>query len=215
MPYYYQGGYFYGLGFYGGLGYGGPGILYKEPLPYYLNLFTSQYKLSPRLQKWAELAFQPIDDLTNCLTEFTSAFDVDFAIGKQLDTIGQLIGVSRTVGFQPSGGISPVLDDTTYRLLLKARIAWNQWDGKTVSLYPIWQSLFPSGRLIIHDNQDMTATIILSGTFTSILQDLVTNGYIVPRPEGVLYIFTFADLPILGADQNNAFIAGADLGHAS
>jgi hypothetical protein len=215
MPYYDNTGYLYGVGTYGDLGYGGPGILYKEPLPYYLNLFTSQYKLSPNLQKWAQLAFQPIDDLSTCLTQYTAAFDPDYAIGVQLDTIGTLIGTSRVVGFQPSDGVSPVLDDNTYRVLLKARIAWNQWNGKTASLYPIWKSLFSSGNLVLHDNQDMTATIILSGTFTSIIQDLITNGLIVPRPEGVEYTYTFATLPILGADEDNAFIAGADLGHAS
>lgn len=215
MPRYYQDGYYYGQGFYGGLGYGGPGALYKEPLAYYLALFTSQYKLSPNLQKWAALAFQPIDDLTTCLIQYGNSFNLDFAEGIQLDAAGVLIGQSRTVGFQPSDSISPVLDDNTYRLLLKARIAWNQWDGKIVSLYPIWKSLFPSGTIIVHDNQDMTATIILAGTFSSIIQDLITNGYIIPRPEGVEYVYTFGILPILGADQNNSFVAGADLGHAS
>jgi hypothetical protein len=61
----------------------------------------------------------------------------------------------------------------------------------------------------------MTATVIVSGSFTSIILDLITNGYIVPRPEGVLYNYVISTLPIFGADLNNAYVAGADLGHAS
>ncbi len=211
MPLWGEGG--YGTGLYGVPDTGGP--VYKEPLAYYLSLVTSQYRLSPNFNQWLFLAMQPIDDLTNALADYSSSFDLDYAVGQQLDWNGILIGCSRTVGFEPSDGVSPVLDDNTYRILLKARIAWNQWDGKIASMYPIWKSLFSSGTIIVHDNQDMTATIILAGTFTSIIQDLITNGYIIPRPEGVQYTYSFGTLPIFGADENNAFIAGADLGHAS
>ena len=61
----------------------------------------------------------------------------------------------------------------------------------------------------------MTCTIVLTGIFTSIVQDLIVNGYIVPRPEGVLYDYIFGELPIFGYDENNAFIAGYDTGHWS
>jgi hypothetical protein len=105
--------------------------------------------------------------------------------GDQLDVIGSIVGQSRTVGFQPSKGVSPVLDDDTYRLLIKAKIAFNQWDGKIASLQTIWQSLFPTGKITVTDNQDMTMTVSVSGVTNSIINDLVMNGYIVPRPEGV------------------------------
>ena len=210
MPFYGQNG--YGSGRYG---IGDYGPIYKMPIGYYLSLFTSQYKNSPKLQAWAAKAWQPIDDLTNCLAFVSSNYDLSVAAGYQLDVCGQLIGQSRQVAFQPSGGVSPILDDDTYRLLLYARIAQNKWDGKLNSLYPIWKTLFPSGRLIINDNQNMTCTVILSGTFTSIIEDLIVNGYIVPRPEGVLYTYVYSTLPIFGADLNNAYVAGADLGHAS
>lgn len=210
MPFYGQSG--YGSG---GYGIGDYGLIYKQPLGYYLNLLTSQYKLSPNLIKFAQLAWQPIDDLTNVLAFITNNYDLDFAVGVQLDVCGQLIGQSRTVGFQPSGGVSPILDDATYRLLLYARRAQNAWDGKINSLYPIWKTLFPSGKLVVNDNQNMSVTVIMSGTFTSILQDLIEQGYIVPRPEGVLYNYVFGTLPIFGTDLDNTYVAGVDLGHIS
>lgn len=203
-----------------GFGYGRYGIaddgpIYKLPLNYYINLITSQYKISPKFIQWLRLALTPIDNLTDVISFIAGQFDIDAAVGYQLDVCGQFIGQSRTLPFQPSHGVSPVLDDDTYRLLLRATIARNNWDGKIPSLYPIWRSLFPSGRLVFNDNQNMTATILLSGSFSSIILDLIENGYVVPRTEGVLYTYAYSTLPIFGADQNNTYVAGADLGHAS
>lgn len=186
------------------------------PLSYYLGLFTSLYKTSPKLNAWQTIRLQPLADIMTCAAGITAAYDLDTAVGVQLDILGQVIGASRTVPFQPSMGVSPILDDTTYRLLLYAKRANNTWNGKILSLYPLWQTLFPGGHIIFIDNQNMTATIILSGTFTSIQSDLIENDLIVPRPEGVLYKYVVApSFPLFGADLNNAYIAGADLGHAS
>jgi hypothetical protein len=140
-------------------------------------------------------------------------FDLDVAIGAQLDALGDIAGIGRTVNFQPSGGVSPTLDDDTYRLLIKAKIAQNQWDGTITSLYLVWQALFPGGVIVIEDNQNMTADIVLTGTFSTIAQELISNGYIVPRPEGVLYTYIFSELPIFGFDSAPGFIAGFDVGH--
>lgn len=208
MPLYSQSG--YGSGKYG-IDDGGP--IYALPIGYYTNLLTSEYKLAPNLNSWLNALLQPMTDTTTCIVGMSSAFDLDSAVGVQLDVCGAIVGVSRTVGFQPTGSVSPVLDDNTYRLLIQATIANNQWTGVQSALYPIWQSLFPGGTLVIIDNQNMSATIVLSGVFTSIIQDLIVNGYIVPRPEGVDYDYTFATFPIFGTDEDNDFIAGVDVGH--
>jgi Protein of unknown function (DUF2612) len=212
MPLYGESG--YGSGRYG-LADNGP--IYTLTLGYYLALLTSQYRppLAPNLNAFLLDLLQPADDLTTLLSMFTQSFDLSYAVGVQLDVLGVIIGQGRTVGFQPSGGVSPVLDDATYRILLLARIAQNQWDGKIDSLQSIWRQLFPFGRIYIQDHQNMSATVFPTGTFSSILQDLITNGYIVPRPEGVLYEYVFGTLPLFGFDRNDSFIAGFDVGHWS
>jgi hypothetical protein len=185
----------------------------KQPLQYYLNLFTSQYRMSTNLNAWQRALMTPIDDLSSCIQTFNTEYDLDYAIGVQLDTLGQIIGVNRKVGFQPTGGISPILDDPTYRLLLRATLANDFWDGKTSSIYAIWQYLFPGGTIVIKDNQDMTATISTIGTFSSIVTDLIKNGLIVPRPEGVWYDYAVgADAPLFGFDTQTSAIAGFDSG---
>jgi hypothetical protein len=187
------------------------------PPSYYQGLLTSEYSPgpSPQFNAWLAAVLSIANDISNCLNSITAAFDLSSAVGVQLDILGQIIGISRTVNFQPSDSVSPILDDATYRILLLATIAQNRWDGTIGSLYPIWAELFPSGRITIIDHQDMTATILVTGAFTSITQDLITNGLIVPRPQAVEYNFAFGVLPFLGFDRDDAFVAGFDTGHFS
>lgn len=203
MPLYGQSG--YGSGRYG---IADQGPIAPLSIYYYLNLLTSEYKASPNLNANLTSVLQLFADVQACNATMTEKFDLDFAQGPQLDTLGVIAGVSRTVAFQPSGGVSPILDDDTYRLLIKATIANNQWDGERGSLYAIWRTLFPSGRIVVIDNQNMSATVVISGGLSSIIQDLISNGYIVPQSEAVQYTFLFSTLPVFGFGPANAFIAG-------
>lgn len=202
----------YGVQGYGTGGYGNEPIE-NLPIGYYLSLLTSQYALSPKLNALLQVLLQKFDDVSQVLVKMDTALDLDAAVGAQLDMLGTVVAANRTVGFQPSGGVSPVLDDTTYRLYIKAKIAQNQWNGTLPSLYPIWATLFPSGKIIIIDNQNMTATITITGAFTSITRDLILNGYIVPRPEGVQYTYVIGTLPFFGFGSSPGFIAGFGEGH--
>lgn len=204
----------------GGFGVGGYGAGGRAPyvvpsISYYLSLLTSQYQNSPNLKSWLTVCLQPILDAGAGYGLFVNAFDIDSAIGLQLDILGVILGASRTVSFQPSGMVSPTLTDATYRILLKARVIQNQWDGQAASLYTAWPALFPGGNIAIIDNQNMSATIILSGVFSSITQDLITNGLIVPRPEAVQYTYIFPVLPVFGFGPESAFVAGFGDGHWS
>lgn len=201
-PYALQG---YGSGLYGNA------PVETLPIEYYLSLLTSQYQNSPKTIAFLTVLLKKFDDISQVQVAMDMAFDVDNAVGPQLDAVGSIVGASRTVGFTPSGGVSPVLTDSAYRIYIKAKAAENSWDGTIDGLQLIWQALFPGGHIVIGDNENMTATIFLSGSFTSIVQDLITNGYIVPRPEGVLYTYVFGG-PHFGFDLNNSFIAGFDVG---
>jgi len=186
------------------------------PSSYYLGLLTSEYRSSPKFMAMTAALLQPLFDLITCLLSFQGAFDLDTAEGVQLDLLGQIIGVARTVTFIPSDDVSPVLDDPTYRLLLRARLGWNLFSGNLGALQSLWLRQFPSGEIVVSDQQNMSATVFVTGAFSSsILVDLVENGYLVPRPQGVQFTYIMPVLPILGCDQNTAFLAGVDLGHAT
>lgn len=210
-----------------GYGIGGYGNEPLELLPigYYQALLTSQYANSAKLKALLKMLLQKFDDISQCLVKMNTALDLDSAIGDQLDAKGAVVQAGRVLPFQPSFGVSPVLDDVTYRIYIKAKIAQNQWDGTIGSLYAIWAYLFSPVRIVIADNQNMTATLFIGGLPSTLLIDMicgfavngvtsgvVQNGLIVPRSEGVEYLFDLGELPAFGFDLNDAFVAGFDVG---
>jgi len=171
------------------------------------------------------------------------AFDLDDAVGVQLDIVGEWIGITRrvstpitgvyfsfdTVGlgfdqgvwqgpFDPSTGLTS-LDDDTYRLLLRAKIASNNWDGTMEGSKAILELIFPasSGTLaFIQDNQDMTMLVGLAGAPPNALMlALLLGGYLTIKPMAVditYYVVPSDPGPIFGFDIQNDFVSGFDSG---
>jgi hypothetical protein len=166
------------------------GLPTPGPLANYLTLPTSLWRGSTKYLAWLAANLQPYQDGIACLNQFDVAFGLLTAVGPQLDVLGNVLGQSRTVGFQPRFGISPVLDDTTYRLLLRATIYRNHWDGLTVGLWTGWNALFPNSRLLISDHQDMSVDLLVGLTASTLVEDLIMNDLIIPRPQGVKYNLT-------------------------
>lgn len=162
----------------------------------YIDLSTSQHKTKPKFKAWLSSALSIVNDGMTATKLMPDNFDIDTAIGKQLDVLGEIIGRSRIVNFQPADGSSPVLDDEDYRLILKAKIAQNQWDGTIPQVYKTWRSLFPDMNLYVLDNQDMTMSALLDGQLDPIATELVTAGYIIPKSLGVgIKIIQVTDVP--------------------
>ena len=151
----------------------------------YLDNITSQHRDKPKFIAWLSSSLNIIDHAYIMTKNMDNDFDLDNAIGKQLDILGQIIGRKRTLTFQPLNGHNPVLDDETYKLVLKAKVPMNMWDGKIESAYEIWNNIFNDIGLQLQDNQDMSLTAYITGYVNQIRQDLIQHGYIVPKPEGV------------------------------
>ncbi len=119
----------------------------------YLALVTAQHANKPKFMSMLQQLLHPFVDLQNFLESLPSAFDLDTAVGAQLDQTGAWIGRSRyiavevagayfswdTLGlgwdqgywqgaFSGGGGIV-ALDDDTYRAVLYAKVSSNNWDG--------------------------------------------------------------------------------------
>ena len=179
---------------------------------YYLNLIPSEHRLSPNFINWLTFGIQKLQDDNSSALDIINAFDLDTATGTQLDIIGTLVGISRQLDFQPRSDISSVLDDVYYRLLLRARIVWNQWKGTIKELYEAWQVIFPAGNLLIMDNQDMSMDIVVSGNFSVMERELINNGLIVPKSEGVrinyIIIEENSNLPVFSYGYDNEILGG-------
>lgn len=180
----------------------------------YLNLVTSQYRNSPNFINWLTATLEKLNNITDAAGDLNSAFDITSAIGLQLDVIGAIVGQSRIVGFEPTDKSSPILNDDIYRVLLKAKIVKNQWSGQVADVDALWQLLFPEGAVIIEDEQNMSIIVSVGGKLTLTERDLVIEGYMVPKPEGVQVNYNFGTLlPFFGYDLDNKYISGYDKGY--
>lgn len=151
----------------------------------YVDNITSQHRDKPKFISWLSKSLTIIDHAYLSAKSIDINFDLDYAVGKQLDTLGKVIGRERLLTFQPLNGHNPVLDDETYRLVLKAKVAMNMWDGTIPQSYEIWDNIFKDIGLQLQDNQDMSFNAYITGYVNQIRQDLIQHGYIVPKPEGV------------------------------
>lgn len=174
----------------------------------YLNLITSQHKTKPNFMSWLSTNLNLVNDPILVMNNTITSFDINNAVGPQLDTIGLILGVSRTVNFQPTDASSPVLTDSMYRLILLSRVIRNQWDGTISGLQTLWNNIFPQYYLIIKDNENMSLNVLVLGPSTVLQQNLISNGYIVPRPMGVNISYSFASQPVYGYDLNDGVVFG-------
>lgn len=180
----------------------------------YTELITSQYREQPVFVAAVALMTQHSNDNQTLLATFAGLFDLDTAMGVQLDELGVWAGLGRYI-FVPTLG-TVTLNDTDYRILLRAKILKNHWDGTNAMLQVILSQLFPGTgiTLVAVDNQDMSMDIyIFGGTPTPTQLALLKGGLIVPKPEGVrINGFILVTGPLFGLDQEDTAVAGLDVG---
>lgn len=187
-------------------------------LSQYTSLITSEHNEKPRFIAMVSLLGQWAVDRQNMLASIPGLFDIDDAVGQQLDWVGQWVGISRNLSipltgvyfsfdtaglgfdqgtwlgpFDPTTGLVS-LPDNAYRTLLYAVIAANNWDGTVPGAYTAWNTIFePLGySILIEDGQDMTMTVALIGpTPDAVTLALFTGGYLNLRPAGVGITFYY------------------------
>jgi Protein of unknown function (DUF2612). len=212
----------------------------------YTGRITNYHVGKPRYFKHVDLTTRPFIDISTELAGLTRAFDIDTAIGSQLNILGEWIGLSRVVrqpitgvyfsldteglGFEQGiwqGAYDPdegytTLSDDTYRLILKAKIAINSWDGQNDSLPGILDMATEGSglRMQIVDNQDMTISIRifpdtdLSDVSLEILA-VIRQGYLTVKAAGVYSGDIEAPSTgsrFFGFDIENEYIGGFDEG---
>ena len=156
----------------------------------YLNLITSQHRDKTRYMSIVAAFLGHTDDIFSAGIYLDDEFDLEIARGKQEDTLGMFVGEDRTLDFIPQSGESPVLDNESYRVLLKSRIIKNLWKGGIEDLQDSWEELF-NDRIKIRDNQDMTIDILVKDPFDNRLNEAIARGKVFPKPQSVLVTYVF------------------------
>lgn len=192
----------------------------------YVKLITSEYSQQPHFVATVSLSVQPFVDEQNVALGMPTDFDLDVAVGAQLDIDGLWIGVTRQLVLQPYGAYYASADmpsrvtllDADYRALLKAIAVKTNWDGAGSTANQALNQLF-SGTAsvgIVLDRQDMTYDADVTGAPPSLVfQAMLVNGLLIPQPGGVLfgsYTVVSTPGPLFGFNLNNEFIAGFNVG---
>lgn len=206
----------------------------------YTDLVTSEHSERPKFIAVIEVSTDPMVDQQTVVLAFPADYDLDLAVGVQLDAVGMWVGATRYIltpltgvyfsfgvagvgfgegywrgPFDPLQGIT-TLSDEFYRLLLRATIALNNWDGTLAMAVAAIAPLFPDNLVYIQDNQDMSISIAVAGPpLDVILAALLTGGYLALKPVGVRINYFFPsepDGPVFGFGADNAYIGGFGTG---
>lgn len=208
----------------------------------YTKLITSEHAGQPKFTAMVAAVSATFGGAFDMLESLPAAFDLDVALGAQLDAVGLWVGLSRYVNtplnvyfsldttglgfdqgswkgpYDPTQGLV-ALDDATYRTMIRAKIGANHWDGTLPSFVSIWQQVFAGtgATLFAVDNQDMTMDVYLVGTTPpAVMLGLLKNGYMPIKPAGVhINGYTKASVdntPLFGFDVQNQYVAGFDTG---
>lgn len=208
----------------------------------YVSLITSEHDEKPNFVATIRAMTAGFVDVINLDLSLTLKFDLDVAEGVQLDDVGKWVGISRRLRvpledvyfewdgtaalgwesglwqgpFDPSTGLVS-LPDGIYRILLRSKIAANNWDGTIPGAIAVWQIVFNGGQaIIIQDNQDMSMVVGFVGPpLSAIERALLTGGYLPLKPAGVriaYYAIPVDDGPIFAWDAVSSELDGWDAG---
>jgi hypothetical protein len=216
----------------------------NAPVTQYTNLITSEHADKSKFVATVTASVQGWADITALENQIPLLYDVDNAVGEQLDIIGQWVGVTRNlklsiagiyfafdtanVGFDqgiwqgpydPDTGLVQ-LPDTHYRILIKATILNNVWNGTTDHAYTLANSVFQifGYSLFIEDPSNLTMNLGLvgQGAPDALTLALFTGGYLNIKPAGVhisSYFTQFTPGPLFAFDLNDGVkFSGFDLG---
>lgn len=207
----------------------------------YLALITEQHRERPRFAALVNLLTSAVQASTDSVLSMPAAFDLDSAIGAQLDAVGRWAGASRAVSipipgtsfsfdeaglgfdegtwapaYAPTEGVV-LLDDSTYRAAIRLKIVCNHWPGQNAGweVIPIRLEHSSDDNLIFGvDNQDMSMTVYICGPSVSVLlRAAIQQGGLVPKPMGVrIANFVYITAPVLALDSSTRSAGGLDVG---
>jgi hypothetical protein len=206
----------------------------------YTKLITSEHRDKPKFLATVQLFSDVFNAQQQTLVQVQNSYDVDVAVGQQLDTVGLWVGVSRiqqvpiagvyltwddpALGwdfavwkgpFEPSQGVTS-LDDDSYRAVIKGRIASNYFKGTVQSSNDLATFAFEIFGIycFIIDHQNMSIDIYIAGGASAVLIEMIKRGTILPKTAGVrINSVTVAPGPFFALDApTTPFLAGLDVG---
>lgn len=175
----------------------------------YLDLITSE-NVKPNFLSITDHLLNLIKNSTDVLEDFWNYFNLDTATGAQLDIIGQYLNITRNMPANITD-LPSVLDDDTFRILLKSCVLQYRWDGTIDGLYKIITYLYPDTVLWIDDRGNMSYQVsVLANSFDPYVPELFINGYILPKPAGIKVNYLIIESKVFTWDTEEQYKSGWD-----
>lgn len=173
----------------------------------------AQYRNKLNFVKWCQITRSLAAELGSPIDAVRVMYNIDTAVGAQLDIIGRIVVVDRAftgqIALNP--GLFALTDgdqfgdeeadfsslfvdqdqnmsDELYRLVIKAKILKNNSDATLESILFGVNFLLPDADFLrVTDNEDMSYSIEFYGNITSLQRYALLNARLVPKPQGVRF----------------------------
>lgn len=181
----------------------------------YEKLLILQYSDKPKASGMISAIVSRFKSIFDTISQFESSFDLDSAVGEQLDIIGKIVGISRNVegvipkiffgfdGFPNSDGFGLAsfytldqskytdtqLTDSDYRFFIRLKIAKNH--AKATMLDDDGVNLNAivfnmfNGFAYLTDNKDMTVILYVENSPKAYLLPYAISLDLIPLPQAV------------------------------
>lgn len=175
----------------------------------------AQYRNKSKAVQWYGIVPELAGEICDVYEQIANSYDIDSAIGEQLNIIGRLVVVDRsfesqvvfdvgtefgadTLAAQFGGDesqfeslgttISNEVSDVIFRTLIKAKIAKNNSISTLDGVSEALQNITGVTDIHVVDNEDMTFSVSFGEELTDTERFVFNTFDVVPRPQGVRFL---------------------------
>ena len=183
---------------------------------YFTGLVTTEHQDKPRYIETVSLSTQGFADQIALCNQAYDLYDLDNAVGVQLDAVGMWIGLSRFVSLDiqqffswdteglgwdqgvwweigDAESVVTQLQDAQYRQLLKIKIACNKFDGTLPSAIKILSdAVSTDGCTVTASEGRMSVAFTITGPISNVMKAVISGNYIPLKPAGIAVTYTFS-----------------------
>lgn len=173
----------------------------------------AQYRTKPKAVAWYQITRKLAAELEDPATAVRVMYNIDTAVGEQLNIIGRIVVIDRTftgeVALNPGLFAEPdgaefgdeeavfaalfvdqdgQMSDDLYRLVIKSKIIKNNSDATIESILYGMNFLLPNADVLrVTDGEDMSFSVEFYGSITDLERWALLNVELVPKPQGVRF----------------------------
>lgn len=209
----------------------------------YTELIAGAHRNKEKFQEWIFTLTEPLNEAREKLIEMQALFDVETAVGDQLDAVGARVGASRYLPvmltdvyfalddymgigldlgvwkgpYDPGDGLVR-LDDETFRAVIKSTILMNHWDGQNGSLPDFVAGVFANFGVVgkfmdLQDFQTMQVAINLTPQTTPPVVYDLLSRRIIDIVAAGVALNLTENLPWFGFDYETQSVKGLGEGY--